>query len=99
MHTASFDFGCLRILVLVDKVLVDAEVHNTVKLRLLPGLAEGSQVLTSVAIQHQFVSYHGKDVAGVALFFRELVFGHAGGEIDRGVDRVGKFMAYGIFVM
>ena len=75
------------------------EFHQAMDLWAFPGLAKGRQVLPGVAVQHQLVSHHGEHVAGVALFLRKLVFRHAGGEVDRGVDRVGEFMAYGIFVM
>ena len=55
VDAAPLELGRLGILVLVDQVLVDAEVHQLVDLRLLPGLAEGGQVLAGVAVEEQLV--------------------------------------------
>ena len=52
---AALDLCRLGVLVLVDEVLVDAEVHQLVDLRLLPRLAEGGQVLARVAVEEQLV--------------------------------------------
>ena len=51
----DFDLGGQRILVLVDHVLVDREVHDLVDPRLFPGLAEGCEILAGVAVEKQFV--------------------------------------------
>ncbi len=58
VHAAALDLGGLRVLVLVDHVLVDAQVHERVHLGLLPRLAEGGQVLAGVAVEHELV-VHG----------------------------------------
>ena len=50
---AALDLGGLRILILIDQVLVDRQVHQLMHLRSLPGLAEGGQVLLGVAIKEQ----------------------------------------------
>ena len=55
LDTAALELGRLGVLVLVDEVLVDAEVHQLVDLRLLPGLAERGQVLARVAVEEELV--------------------------------------------
>ena len=77
MNAASLDFRCLGVLVLVHDVLVDAIVHELVQLGFFPGLAERRQVLTGVAVQHQFIADHGIGVARLLLIFGELVLRHA----------------------
>ena len=64
----------LGILVLVDHVLVDGEVHDLVDLGLLPCLAEGRQVLAGVSVQEELVLNHLEDVRGQAFLLGELVF-------------------------
>ena len=55
VHAAALDLGRLGVLVLVDQVLVDGQVHQLVDLGLLPGLAERGQVLAGVAVEQQLV--------------------------------------------
>ena len=76
VHATVFELGRLWVLVLVDHVFVDALVHEFVDLRLHPGLAEGRQVLTGVAVQHQLIMHHLVGVARVVLCFRHFVLGH-----------------------
>jgi hypothetical protein len=76
VHAPRFDFGRQRILVLVDHVFVDREVHDLVDLRLFPGLAEGREILAGVAVEKQFVLNHLEHVHGKAFPIGELVFRH-----------------------
>ena len=55
VDAAPFQLGRLGVLVLVDEVLVDAEVHQVMDLWLLPGLAERGEVLARVAVEHELV--------------------------------------------
>ena len=55
MDAAPLELGGLRVLVLVDHVLVDREVHQPVDGRLLPRLAERREVLAGVAVEQQLV--------------------------------------------
>ena len=64
VDAAPLELGRLGILVLVDQVLVDAEVHQLVDLRLLPGLAERGQVLARVAVEQELVGDRLERVGG-----------------------------------
>ena len=66
VHAAPLDLGGLRVLVLVDHVLVDRQVHQPVDGRLLPRLAERGQVLPGVAVEQQLVGDDGVGVLGSA---------------------------------
>ena len=73
VDAAPLDLGGLRVLVLVDHVLVDRELHQPVDLGLLPGLAEGGQVLAGVAVEHDLVGDHLEGVLGRDLLLGEPV--------------------------
>ena len=75
VDAARLELGRLRILVLVDHVLVDGEIHDLVDLGLLPGLAERRQVLARVAVQEKFVLHDLEGVRGQAFGFGNLYFG------------------------
>ena len=72
VHAAGFELGGAGVLVLVDHVLVDAEVHQPVHLRLDPGLTERRQVLARVAVEQELIVYELVGVTGVV-----LAVGHA----------------------
>ena len=91
MDAASLDLGRLRILVLVDHVLVDALRHQLGNLRLRPRLAKGGEILAGVAVEHQLVMNDGVSVPGILRALGEFVFGHADGEIVRGVNLITHF--------
>ncbi len=55
LDTSALELGRLRVLVLVDQVLVDTQIHQAMDLRLLPRLAERSQVLAGVSVEEQLV--------------------------------------------
>ena len=57
VDAAVFDFGRLRVFVLVDHVLVDGIGHQLLDLVLYPGRAEGREVLPRIAVQQQLVAY------------------------------------------
>ena len=99
MDAARLDFRDLRVFVLVDNILVDAVVHQAVDFRLLPGLAEGGQVLPGVAVQHQLVVHHRVSVSRVLFDAGETILRHPHAEINRRVDIVLQFMSNGIFVV
>ena len=52
-HAAHFQLGALGVLVLVNHVLADAQVHELVHLLIVPGLAESGQILAGVAIEQE----------------------------------------------
>ena len=56
VHAAHFDFGRLRIFVLVDHVLADGFVHQTMHLPFLEGGAERGQIQPGVPVDHQFIA-------------------------------------------
>ncbi len=74
MDAARLEFGRLGILVLVDHVLIDGEIHDLVDLGLLPCLAERRQVLAGVSVQEELVLNDMEDVRGQAFLLGELVF-------------------------
>ena len=96
MDAAGLELGGLRVLVLVDHVLVDGEVHDLVDLGLDPGLAEGGQVLAGVAVEHQLVDHHLVGVAGVLLLPGEPELRHRDREVAGCVDLVGELLPYGL---
>ncbi len=55
VHAAHLEVGCLRVLVLVDHVLVEALGHELLGLRLHPRGDERGQVQARVAVEHQLV--------------------------------------------
>jgi hypothetical protein len=93
VHAPRFDFGRQRILVLVDHVLVDREVHDLVDLRLFPSLAEGREILACVAVKKQFVLNHLEHVRGKAFPIGKLVFRHRLGEVPACEDRIHERIA------
>ena len=98
VDAARLDFGRLGILVLVDHVLVDGEVHDLVDLGLLPCLAEGGQVLAGVSVQEELVLNHLEDVRGQAFLLGELVFRQRLREGPAGEDRIQKRIANVVLV-
>ena len=96
VHAAPLDLGGLRVLVLVDHVLVDRQVHQPVDLRLLPRLAERGQVLAGVAVEHQLVGDDGEGVLGAPLVRREAVLRRRLGQVVAGVDGVVERRADGL---
>ena len=99
VDAAGLDFGGLRILVLVDHVLVHALVHQSVDFGLGPGLAEGRQVLTGVAVEHQFVMDDRIGMSRILLGLRKLVFRHRDRKIDGSVNIIVEIVAYGVLVV
>ena len=99
VHATGFDFRYLWVLVLVDDILVDTLVHQAMHLGLLPGLAEGGEVLAGVAVEHQLVVHHRVGVARLLLLPRELEPGHTDAEITRCVDIVFQPVPDGVFVV
>ena len=73
MHAASLKLSGLRVLVFVDQVLVDTQIHQRMNLRFLPSLAEGRQILSRVAIEHQLVMHSLIGLVGVEFAQGELV--------------------------
>ena len=55
LHAPRLELRCLRVLVLVDHVLVEALRHQLLRLRLHPGRHEGGDVQPRVPIEHQLV--------------------------------------------
>ena len=88
VHAAPLDLGRLRVLVLVDHVLVDRQVHQPVDRRFLPRLAERGQVLTGVAVEHELVGNDGEGVVGVPLLGGEAILGRRLRHVLAGVDGV-----------
>ena len=88
VHATPLDLRRLRILVLVDHVLVDGEVHQPVDLRFLPRLTERRQVLAGIAVEHQLVGDHGEGVLGAPLVGREPILRCRLGGVLAGVDGV-----------
>ena len=88
VHAAPLDLGRLRVLVLVDHVLVDRQVHEPVHLRLLPGLAERGQVLTGVAVEHELVGHDREGIVGAPLVGRKAILRRRLGHVLTGVDGV-----------
>jgi hypothetical protein len=74
VDAARLEFGRLGILVLVDHVLVDGEIHDLVDLGLLPCLAKRREVLAGVSVQEELVLNDLEDVRGQAFLLGELVF-------------------------
>ena len=54
-HTARFDCGGGRVLVLVDHVLVERLGHQPLSFRVHPGGDEGRQIQPGTPVEHQFV--------------------------------------------
>ena len=88
VHAPPLDLRRLRVLVLVDHVLVDRQVHQPVHLGLLPRLAERRQVLAGVAVEHQLVGDDGEGVLGAPLLGREAILGCRLRHVLAGVDGV-----------
>lgn len=65
MGTVIFDCCHLRVLILVDHVLVDGQIHQTAYFVFLECLAKGRQILTGMAVQIQFIVYDLIDGAGI----------------------------------
>ena len=55
VHAAAFDLRSCRILVLVDHILVEAEIHQLVDPIVEPRLAKRREILPGVAVEHQLV--------------------------------------------
>ena len=77
VHASALDLRGLRVLVLVDHVLVDREVHQRVDLRLLPRLAERGEVLAGVAVEHHLVGHDLERVVGAISSLGKRYFGTA----------------------
>ncbi len=88
VHTARFDLGCLRILLLVDHVFVDAVVHQLANFGLDPRLAERRQVLPGVAVEEQFVVKRSVNLVARSLLLGEPVSRQGRAENGRGIDVV-----------
>ena len=58
MPAAGFDFGGLRVLVLVDHVLVGRLHVQAVRIIVHPGAYEGREVQARVAVKHGVVVHH-----------------------------------------
>ena len=78
VHAAALELGRLGVLVLVDQVLVDGDVHQAMDLGLLPRLAEGGQVLAGVAVEHQLVDDGLERLVGPHLLGGKPAGGQAG---------------------
>ena len=63
-------------------------VHEPVDLGLLPRLAEGGQVLTSIPVEHDLVGDRPESLVGPHLVGREAVGGEADAELPPGVGGV-----------
>ena len=85
---AALDLGSLGVLVLVDEVLVDAQVHQLVDLRLLPRLAEGGQVLAGVAVEEELVGDGLERLGRRHLLAGAVVGGKTGQHVPVGVERI-----------
>ena len=94
----DLELGRLGILVLVDHVLVDGEIHDLVDLGLLPCLAERGQVLAGVSVQEELVLNHLEHVRGQAFRLGELVFRQRLREGPAGEDGIQKQIANVVFV-
>ena len=88
LNAPALELSRLRVLVLVDQVLVDAQVHQTVDLGLLPGLAERGQILAGVAVEKEFVPDGLKRLGRPHLSGRKTTRGQAGPEVTIRVQRV-----------
>ena len=95
-HAAPLDLGRLGVLVLVDEVLVDAEVHQLVDLWLLPRLAEGGQVLARVAVEEQLVGDRLERLGRPHLVAGTVRRREPGLHVPVGVDRVDHPLADGL---
>ena len=67
--------GCLGIFILVNHVLVNAEIHQHPDLLFIPGLAEGCKILAGIAVQHQFIGHQLESVLRAHRIIRELILG------------------------
>ena len=65
------------ILVLVDHVLVDRQVHQLMNFGVEPSLAERREILAGVAIEEEFVAHQRMRDVGPQLAIRHPVFRHA----------------------
>ncbi len=72
---AHLNSGCLGIFILVNHVLVNAEIHQHPDLLFIPGLAEGCKVLAGIAVQHQFIGHQLESVLRAHRIIRELILG------------------------
>jgi|GEM_PF-5172332 len=55
-HAALLNLCALRVLILINHVLAQAQIHELVDLAVAPRLAECCQILARVAIQQQFLA-------------------------------------------
>ena len=89
-NTTPFDLRCCGVFVLVDHVLIDGHIHQTMNFRLHPCLPEGGQVLACVAIHEQFIADEGFGYVRAHLAFGKAEFGHRNsrrsGRIEVGID-------------
>ena len=95
VDAAALELGRLGVLVLVDEVLVDAEVHQLVDLRLLPGLAERGQVLAGVAVEQELVGDRLEHLGRPHLVVGTVRRRQRGLQVLVGVDRVDQLLPDG----
>ena len=97
VYATRFDFGGLRVLVLVDHILVEALIHQAVYLGFLPRLAEGGEVLPRIAVQHQLVMDQLVSGPGRLLPAGELGFRQHLGRFRAGKNLIVKIARPGAF--
>ena len=73
MDAAALKLRRLRVLVFVDHVFVDRQIHQPVDFVFCPGLAEGREVLSGVAVQIQLVVDQLENLACDLLRLREAL--------------------------
>ena len=83
VHAARLELGRLRVLVLVDHVLVERQVHQPMDLGLEPRLAERREVLARVAVEHQLVRHDLVGVPRILLPLGDPVLGHRHRQVVR----------------
>jgi hypothetical protein len=76
MNTPFLDVRRLGVLVFVDHVLVEGLGHQPLDIFISPSLAEGSEVLSRVAVQHELIVHHSVRVLWIVLMLGHFVLGH-----------------------
>ncbi len=74
MDAPALDFRRSGILVLVDHVLVDRQVHQLMDLGIKPGLAKGGEVLSCITVKQQLIADQSKGDIGPEFMFGHSVF-------------------------
>ena len=54
-QTTLFEFGGLRVLILINHILLGTLLHQLERLGLHPGTHKGGEIQTCIAIQHQVI--------------------------------------------